>query len=275
MRCAALVCVLLGTALLGACSGDDESTVLADLLEKVSPPTPTQVAVDLFDVYDADKRRKAVDLISASPFGGEAPYVRAYRLLLGQTSSGGTIAPDADPTVRAAAVAALGRHGDVNDALLIVTFLNDQNAFVRWQSAKALQKIHDPAVVVALMDAMANDEDADVRMASAAALGQYAQPRVVDALIGALSDANFGVVDAAVDSLRQLTGQGWNQDPAFWLAWADGHRGDLFAQQQPYGYIPYPKSPTFLERAQFWAKTPEAKPVTPVGLSVAESTPPS
>ncbi len=265
----------MALSVLGACSGNDDNTVLGDLLDTVAPPTPTEVALDLFDVYDADKRRRAVDLISASPFGGEPPYVQSYRLLLGQTQQGETIAPDEDPTVRAAAVAALGRHGDVSDALLIVTFLNDANAFVRWQSAKALQKIHEPAVVVPLMDAMANDPDADVRQAAAAALGQYAQPRVFDALVGALSDVNFGVVEAALDSLRQLTGQPMDQDPAGWLAWAESNRGSLFADQERYGYQPYREPPTLLQRARFWRSTPTAEPVSPVGLSGNNSSPSS
>ena len=257
------------------CAGTDDTTVLQDLIGAVSPPTPTEAAMDLFDVYDADKRRRAVALISASPFGGEPPYVQSYRLLLGQTAEGQTIAPDADPTVRAAALAALGRHGQVSDAMLIVQYLNDESAFVRWQAAKALQKIHDPAVVTALMDAMADDEDGDVRQASAAALGQYPQPRVFDALIGALSDVNFGVVEAARDSLRQLTGKAFAQDPKVWMSWADDHRGELFQQQQPYGYEPYRKPPSLLDKARFWRETPPVEAIAPVGLGEHETPPAS
>lgn len=267
------IAALVAPSLVG-CTDNDDTTLLADLLGAVSPPTPTEAALDLFDAYDADKRRRAVSLISASPFGGEMPYVQAYRLLLGQTAQGDTIAPDSDPTVRAAALAALGRHGQVRDALLIVQFLNDESAYVRWHAAKALQKIHDPAVVVALMDAMADDEDGDVRQASATALGQYPQSRVFDALIGALSDVNFGVVEAARDSLRQLTGEAFGQDPAVWVSWADDHRGKLFERQQPYGYEPYRKPPSLLDKARFWTTPAPVEPVSPVGLTQSQ-TPPS
>lgn len=256
----------LGLVLLAGCTGNDDTTVLQDLVGTVAPPTPTEAALDLFDVYDADKRRRAVALISASPFGGETPYLQAYRLLLGQTADGQTIAPDSDPTVRAAALAALGRHGQVSDALLIVQFLNDESSFVRWQSAKALQKIHDPAVVVALMDAMAGDEDADVRQASAGALGQYPQPRVFHALIGALSDVNFGVVEASRDSLRQLTGMSFAQDPAVWMSWADENHGDLFTHGKPYRYEPYRKPPSLLDKAKFWSEPKPIEAIAPVGL---------
>src|SRR5690606_5374227 len=87
----------LGAALaLGGCSssGDPDGTVLSDLLQGLAPPTPGQAARDAFNVYDADRRRNAIGLLAAAPFGGEAPYTRTYRLLV----------DDPDATVRGAAV---------------------------------------------------------------------------------------------------------------------------------------------------------------------------
>ena len=96
----------------------------------------------------------------------------AYRLLM----------DDPDATVRAACIKALGAHGTVDDALLIIPRLKDEAAFVRWQAAKSLQRIHHEQAVGPLLDAMKSDEDVDVRMAAADALGQYPRPAVFDAL---------------------------------------------------------------------------------------------
>ncbi len=232
---------------------------MKDMLgDSLMPPTPTEAARMAVNMYDADARRQGIALLSASSFGGEPQYVNMYRILV----------DDPDPTVRAVILKALGQHGSVEDAPILVRHLSDprQPAFVRWEAAKALQLIHNPSAVSALVAALRSDEDPAVRRAAADALGQYPQPNVFQALVGALDDSNFGVTLAAHKSLQTLTGQHFDSDGSQWLSWSEANRGQWFANQQPYTIEPYVKPPGMVDRMKFWEKRPEPEPLTPTGL---------
>ena len=227
------------------------------LIDKLSRPTPAQEARNVFNVYDPDIRRRALNNLSASPFGGEDPYVRLYRLLI----------DDPDPTVRAAAVKALGLHGEVKDVGLIAVRLNDQANMVRWEAAKALQKIHNPGAIKPLINTMAQDSDPDVRMACAHALAQYATPEVFSSLVSALDDTRYGVVLAAAESLAILTGEDLGIDGSRWLAYRDKHGSNLFANQKVYTWQPYTPPRKVTDKFKFWKKpVPPKAPQTPVGM---------
>lgn len=240
---------------LGACSQGNNPQG-DNFLKKLMPPSPGEVARDAFNVYDPDQRRRSVNLLSNAPWGGEAPYLRTYRLLV----------DDPDPTVRAACIRALGKHGESRDVPLITPYLNaNQPNFVRWESAVALQRLHNPAAVEPLLEALRLDEEHDVRATAAHALGQYAQARVFAALVGALSDDDYFVVNQSLASLRLLTGQSLGEDGAAWLDWAD-QNDNLFAAQKPYRYPVYVKPPGFLDKIQFWKDEPVAASQQPAGL---------
>jgi hypothetical protein len=223
--------------------------------------TPGEAARDAFNPYDADKRRRAVNLLAEADFGGEPTYIRTYRLLM----------DDPDPTVRAAAVAALGRHGDVTDVGRIAMFL-EQNAagepiepakLVRWEAAKALQKIHHEDAISALITALAEDPDADVRMAAADALGQYPQRAVFDALVTALRDDDYAVVQEAEQALVTLTGKDFGDRARDWWDWAEQNAGSVFAERQTYYYREYKAPPGMLARAAFWSDEEDAAMLEP------------
>src|SRR6185295_4051963 len=111
-------------------------------------------------------------------FGGAEVYLRAYR---------DYIQHETNPLVKAEAIRALGRHGSAEDATLIAGQLKDDNIQVRWEAAKALQRLHNPAVVPDLLRILRDDQQtADIRMAAACALGQYPEDRVFHGLVGAL-----------------------------------------------------------------------------------------
>lgn len=257
--------MLTGAAMLAALSGctpgsgGDSDNFLAGLL----PPSPGETAREAFNVYDADRRRNAVNLLSGATWGGEAPYLRTYRLLIN----------DPDPTVRAAALRALGRHGGIEDLPAILPYLSDRTAFVRWEAAMATQRLHDESAIDPLIKVLGEDEDADVRQAVANALAQYPQPKVFQALVGALNDDDYGVVEEAEHSLNLLTGQDLGQDGAAWLAWSQD-RQDLFAQQQTYFYPQFEKPITFGERVQFWKQRKQIVPRQPRDTEVAIDTAP-
>lgn len=220
------------------------------------PPKPGEVAREAFNPYDADLRRRSISLLSSAKFGGEEAYVRMYRLLI----------DDHDATVRAACVKALGEHGKVDDAKLIVPRLRDEAAIVRWEAAKALQRIHNPIAAEPLMAALSKDEDADVRMAAAYALGQYAQLQVFDVLVGGLDDSEYGVVEAANTSLKTQTGYDFGTDGAMWLIFRRDHPTDLFKNQEQYVWHPFVKPRTLVEKAQFWKTPPKVEPQPPLGM---------
>lgn len=233
---------LIGVAQLGACRNTNPSTVVNDLLEGIQPEDPSDVARDAFNVYDADKRRRAINKLSTADWGGEPPYLKTYRLLL----------DDPDATVRAATVAALGRHGTVNDVPRLTARLGaDPAKIVRWEAARALQRIHDERAIDPLITALGEDEDMDVRMAAALALGQYPRRRVFDALVGALNDDDFGVAHAAQQSLATLTGEDFGDRSEPWWQWAKGNEA-IFAGQQTYYYPAYKSRGFFAGRLAFW-----------------------
>jgi len=243
--------------MMSGCTGSNSGgDVFADMVEPFLTPKPSEVARQAFNVYDPDLRRRSIALLSSSHFGHEEPYVRMYRLLI----------DDLDPTVRAACAHALGLHGTTQDAPTLTALLKDDTGFVRWEAAKALQKIHHPDAVGPLMQAMANDLDNDVRMAAAAALGQYPTRPVFNALVGALADHNFGVIQTAAHSLSLLTGQELGTDGGPWLDFASANTSTLFAGQRQYTYTPYQAPPGKLSKIKFWEEQEVAQPQQPVGL---------
>jgi hypothetical protein len=254
-----VVLAVLGASLLAGCTLDrSPGASVAEELNLAETEDPQQIVEGAFDPNDADQRRRSVIAIATGPYAGEAPYPRLYRLLL----------DDPDPTVRAAAVAALGRHGGGEHAEPIAGLLEDNSDFVRWEAARALQRLHNLAAVEALKGAVQTDEAADVRMAAAKALGQYPRRDVFDVLIGGLGDLNHGVVQRARASLRTLTGQSFEADPGRWLAWADKNRGRLFENGRVYMYQPYQAPPGLLARTLlFWRYPRPRVEQTPVGLN--------
>lgn len=265
-RCRGLLTITLACSLFGGlpgCTGSNNGgDIFADLVEPLIPPKPSDVARQAFNVYDPDLRRRSVALLSSSHFGHEEPYVRLYRLLI----------DDQDPTVRAACAHALGQHGTTEDAATLVALLKDDTGFVRWEAAKALQKIHHPDAAGPLMQAMSDDEDSDVRLAAAAALGQYPARPVFNALVGALIDRNFGVVQTASQSLALLTGQELGTEGGPWLDFAADHPSTLFSAQRQYTYTPYQKPPSKFSKIKFWDKPEVVEPQPPVGLAPDAST---
>ena len=121
--------------------------------------TPGEAARMMYDTTDPDKRRVGTVLISNSSFGGTDVYVKWYR---------DSVASEPDPLVRAVSVSALGRHGTPEDAVPIALCLDDEQFQVRWEAAKALQRLHYPAVVPVLLATLRDeDEESDIRVASA------------------------------------------------------------------------------------------------------------
>jgi len=231
----------------------------------VPPPTPSVAVAMMFNRDDADQRRAGISWIAASPFGGEEEYVNSYRLFV----------DDPDPGVRAAAATALGRHGNVADALVLATLLRDENDLVRWQAADGLRKLHNPEVIEALIERLDPDveDDTDTRATAALALGQYADPVVFSRLVAALEQSDFNVVNAAHRSLTLITGIDQGLDPQAWANWFE-QADTPFANQQAYTYHLYdPNRDWFDQYVTFWNNADGGGPKgpqTPRGLDESE-----
>ncbi len=261
---ACVACLALGMIAHVGCTSDGGVTYASfyeGLTGDEPAPTPVEAVAMMFNREDADQRRKGVGWLAASSFGGEPEYVASYRLL----------AADPNPNVRAAAARALGLHGSPEDAQLLSVLLTDEDPLVRWQAADGLRKIHNPAAVPALLDRLIedNEEDADTRTAVAQALGQYADRIVFNRLAAALEDRSFAVVNAAHQSLMQLTGHDAGLDPGDWSRWADS-TPNPFANQRPYTYQPYKPTRDFLDKYVLFWNNQTPGPKTPTGLSQAD-----
>ena len=196
----------------------------------MTPVSPEQAARWMVDPNDPDNRRKGTVLISNAPFGGEDAYVRVYR---------DYVRNERDPLVKAAAITALGRWGDPEDAVAIGASFEEENLQVRWEAAKSLQRLHNPAVVGVLLAVVRNEEeDNDVRVAAAVALGQYPQDNVFQGLVGALDVRYLSVNEASRKSLDTLTGQDFGFEPEEWLRWYN-NTDDPFAGRKEYRYPTY------------------------------------
>ncbi len=235
---------------------------LSDFGQGLMPVSPEQASLWMVDPTDPDNRRRGTVLISNSPFGGQDVYVSWYR---------DSVLEENDPLVKAVAISALGRHGNPDDAVRIAGSLVNDDAFqVRWEAAKALQRLHNAAVVPALIRTLRKDEEeSDIRVSAGIALGQYPQDRVFQALVAVLDSPYLSINEAARRALETLTGTDHGLEPEPWIRWYNGVK-DPFADQQEYLYPTYFREETFLEKLAFWTNKTYEQPAPPVGLESSE-----
>ena len=232
--------------------GDD----ISDMTGGLVATTPREAVEMMVDPHDPDRRRRGTVLISNSPFGGGNEYLAMYR---------DKVRTERNPLALAAALAALGRHGQTDDAILIAVLLEHENVQVRWEAAKALQRIHNPIVVPHLLKILAKeDEHSDARVAAAVALGQYPEDRVFQGLISALDVRELAINLAAQQSLNTLTNQSFGLIVSDWYQWY-ASAVDPFADRKEYLYPTYQRDETWIERITFWSSTSFEQPAPPVG----------
>jgi hypothetical protein len=258
---AAGAAALLGLALslpAGCRTVTGEPVFLADV------PEPAEALDWARNRYDPDKRRTALKWFAHAPWAGGEVYLEIYRALV----------EDPDPTVRQAALVALGRHGKPADASLVALRLDlDPNAGVRLQAARTLQRLHHDDAVEPLLEALAEDADSWVRAAAAKALGQYPRADVLLALIEALDDEKLEVAAGARRSLVYLTGEDYRYDTIGWFAWAKQVE-QPFAQQRLFVYETFWRAQRWYEFILPFLGPPNEAPGVPHGiLQAAGETP--
>ncbi len=250
-------------ALLACLPGcDTASSDFASFTESFNPPTPSQAAQWALDMRDAENQRRGTLLLAGSDFGSESGYVRMYRLYIEENQ---------DPLVRVAAIEALGRHGDADDAELIARQLKDKSVQVRVAAAKALQRIHNPKVTTALCSRLIDEgEESSVRIELAIALGQYPSDDAFQALAASLDARELGVNLAALDSLHLMTDQDFGLDRPLWLSWYASTRTP-FSRRMQYLYPTYWREKGFWDHLIFWAPLRLEQPGVPVGMQEPEA----
>lgn len=229
-------------------------------MQVFAPPTPEEAARWAVDPFNADNRARGTLLLANAPWGGEDVYVRLYREQI----------KDADPLVKAVAVRALAMHGSPEDVPTIAGLMSQSEKYLRWECARALQRLHNPVAIKPLTERLntKNEQEASVREAAASALGQYADRAAFDALVAALDDRDLAVASAARRSLSTLTGRDLGEDVRPWVAYSK-ESGDLFAGRKTYQYPIFERDPDWLEYVVPFLKPPNEKPGVPVGLPAA------
>ena len=159
-----------------------------------------------------DQRREAVLELMEKRLSKSDKAVRLFAMLA---------ETDADPTVRSAAVQALGEsHNTSAVDPLAKVLTSDSDARVRLDAAAALAKVRQPQAVRALLDRLRQDRSYEVRAACARTLGHYPYPGVVQALVAALLSEDFSVSFQARQSLEKLTGKSFPSSRD-WQNWLD------------------------------------------------------
>lgn len=264
------------TALLGAsgCDSNESMRGATSLLQLSQPTSPEEAAKMAIDPWDADARAKGTMLLANAYFGGEPPY---HALYLDRTG-------DSDPNVRAAALRGLALHGQPEDVPVIIGLLDDENTRVRLEAARALQRVHNPTAIDALIvhsrrptlptppsetgpgsPGQPGENEPTIRAEAVHALGQYAETRVIVPLISALDDRFLAVNQAALHSLRTLTGQDFGLDRKAWFNWYDSTETP-FAGRTAYVYPVFSRDRFFWEYIPFVPQPPNETASTPAGF---------
>jgi len=255
---AAGICALAGCRGVGGGAAANNNQQPTSLLDLVSPPTPATAAAWAVDPYDADKRYRGTLMLANAPWGGEPVYIRLYEEALN----------DGVPNVRAAGIRGLALHGGPENVPMILPSLESEDRLLRWEAARALQRLHNPVAIPALLRVLDEKTEPEpfVRSAAAVALGQYADPRAVEGLIAALADRDLGVNLAAQQSLRTLTGQDFAFNIRAWLAWRKS-TDDLFAGRSRFEFPVFYRNRRGLEWINPFAVIPNEVAAIPTGMT--------
>lgn len=104
----------------------------------------------------------------------------------------------------------------------ILTTLKSDSADVRRYACEALAQQGSPAAITTLGEVVGSDTDPDVRKAAARALQSYPDPAAAQALRVALDEDDPAMQKIAMDSLRQISGRDYGNDPSRWREYLQG-----------------------------------------------------
>ena len=181
--------------------------------DAITGDRPIKYAKDILDA-NPDLRRKAVYVLSDNRWGRSEPYTKYYTHM-------GEV--DTEPTVRTAAIRALNRSRNSLAITLYISALNDPDANVRLEGAKALANIPDARAAGPLMKLLGDEQqNRDVRIACADALREYKTSEAAQSLIRVLNGPDFGLAWQARQSLNLMTAQDYRYSQSAWLEYLTG-----------------------------------------------------
>jgi HEAT repeats len=231
-------------------------TVTGEFAFDADVPEPVEALAWARDKYDPDRRRTALKWLAHAPWASADVYISIYESLV----------EDPDPTVRAAALLALGRHGRPDHAVLVGLRLElDPSDMVRLQAARTLQRLHHEEAIASLQRAMQGDRDSWVRAEAAKALGQYPKREVLPTLVRALDDEKLEVAAGARRSLVSLTGRDFGYGTEEWQSWTEA-ADTPFAEQHLYLYQTFQRGRFWYEYILPFFAPPNESPGIPRGL---------
>ena len=263
--------ILAGANLAGAilacttlCACDTIGSDFRSMADVLSPPSPTEAAQWAVDTTDAENMRRGVVLLGTSSFGGVDAYIKLYRFYVKDMK---------DPLVQGAAISALSRFGNPEDAVLIAERLDSEYPHVRLAAALGLQRIHNVSVSQAMWKKMGDESEAqETRVELAIGLGQYPQDDSFQALVTALDHSELTVNLAALDSLRLMTGNDLGIDRMRWLGWYETTPVEKrFRGQNFYLYPTFQRHLGFWDYVVFWDIPKFETPGLPNGIADAGS----
>lgn len=97
--------------------------------------TASRAVRRMHNMQDPDMRREGIYFFADHGYGRQDPYLKRYEQIA---------TTDSDYTVRAIAIRAMNRSRDKRGVPLYLKALEDENAMVRQEAAKALANIPDP-----------------------------------------------------------------------------------------------------------------------------------
>ena len=204
------------------CSLEDRSPrLLSRLLEMVRSDPSAQVrrsaAEDLarfallgeLEDLDAESTRRVRErLLAAVQDADEDPSVRAAALAaLGYFSDEATMhelaSAFSDPVLRLGAVRGMGRSADPRWTDRLMPVLGSEDPSMREEAARALGEIEDERAVSPLVE-LVDDQVPGVRLAAIEALGSIGGEEAREALLYALEDADAAIREAAEKAIGDL-----------------------------------------------------------------------
>ena len=200
-----LAVVLAGLAAAGC--GKTGGEMAGAFNRRLNPPSWQQRVAMALDRDDADNRRMGIHLLAKDTKPEDTGTLKLFAFIL---------ANDNDPFVRAAAVTALGMVGNPDYASDIIEAMEDRSEVVRWDAAKAMDRLPVDEGLEPLIAHALTDPSMQVRIAATRALRNYPKPRAVRMLLRLMDAGDLSVRREAHKSLVDIFRIDLGSDPQLW-----------------------------------------------------------
>ncbi|MHC4179574.1 MAG: HEAT repeat domain-containing protein [Planctomycetota bacterium] len=204
------------------------------------PPSKDELLADAVNPDDPDTRREAITELSDSSAVNEQAVQDLFDLILRS---------DSNSFVRAAASTALGKAQNPQYVPTLAKAMTDPAMVVRWDTARALDRVIGKEAVGPLMTAASDDPSLDVRVAATRSLRNYHGPAVVRRLVVLMDDPELPIRREAHNSLKDVFGVDFGPSSE---DWAQAHTGEI-----PPGPTMDDKRREALPRWKRWAYRPK------------------